>query len=53
MVRAQLRSLMFLLDKSRDAEVVYLVMKRWKLTDRKMAESILQDVRRALAKARW
>jgi ABC-type nitrate/sulfonate/bicarbonate transport system substrate-binding protein len=50
MVRAQLRSLMFLLDKSRDAEVVDLVMKRWKLADRKLAESMFQDTRRVLAK---
>lgn len=50
MVRAQLRSLMFLLDKSREGEIVDLIMKRWKLSDRKMAEAIFQDVRRVLAK---
>lgn len=49
-VRAHLRSLLYLLDKSRQSEIVDLIMKRWKLTERKMAESIFQDVGRALAK---
>lgn len=50
MVRAQLRSVMFLLDKSRQGEIVDMVMKRWKLSDRKMAEAIFQDVARVIAK---
>jgi NitT/TauT family transport system substrate-binding protein len=50
MVRAQLRSVTFLLDKSRQPEIVEMIMKRWKLTDRKMAETIFQDVARVLAK---
>jgi NitT/TauT family transport system substrate-binding protein len=49
-VRAMLRSLSYLLDKSRHAEIVDLVMKRWKLGDRKMAESMFSDVSRVLAK---
>ncbi len=50
MVRAQLRSVGFLLDKSRHSEIVDMVMKRWKLSDRKMAESIFRDVARVIAK---
>ena len=50
MVRAQLRSVMFLLDKNRQGEIVDMIMKRWKLSDRKMAESIFQDVARVIAK---
>ena len=50
MVRAQLRSVTFLLDKSRQSEIVEMIMKRWKLSDRKMAEAIFQDVARVLAK---
>jgi NitT/TauT family transport system substrate-binding protein len=49
-VRAQLRSVMFLLDKSRHNEIVEMIMKRWKLSDRKMAESMFQDLSRVLAK---
>lgn len=49
-VRAHLRTLVYLLDKSRQSEIVDLIMKRWKLTDRKMAESIFHDVGRVLAK---
>jgi NitT/TauT family transport system substrate-binding protein len=49
-VRAMLRSLAYLLDKSRHAEIVDLVMKRWQLGDRKMAEAIFADVSRVLAK---
>jgi NitT/TauT family transport system substrate-binding protein len=50
MVRAQLRSVTFLLDKTRQSEIVDMIMKRWKLGDRKMAESIFQDVTRVVAK---
>ena len=50
MVRAQLRSVAFLLDKSHHSEIVDMVMKRWKLSDRKMAESIFRDVARVIAK---
>ncbi len=50
MVRAELRALQYLLDKSRQPEIVDLVMKRWKLSERKMAESIFADVSRVLAK---
>ncbi len=50
MVRAELRALQYLLDKSRQAEIVDLVMKRWKLSKRKMAEAIFLDVSRVLAK---
>lgn len=50
MVRAQLRSVVFLLDKGHQNEIVDMIMKRWKLTDRKMAESIFQDVVRVVAK---
>ena len=50
MVRAQLRSVMFLLDKGRQSEIVEMIMKRWKLSDRKMAESIFHDVARVVAK---
>jgi NitT/TauT family transport system substrate-binding protein len=50
MVRAQLRSVNFLLDKSRQSEIVDMIMKRWKLSDRRMAEGIFQDVARVLAK---
>lgn len=49
-VRAQLRSVMFLLDKSRRNEIVEMIMKRWQLSDRKMAESMLHDLLRVLAK---
>ena len=50
MVRAQLRSVMFLLDKGRQNEIVEMIMKRWKLSDRKMADAIFQDVARVIAK---
>jgi NitT/TauT family transport system substrate-binding protein len=50
MVRAQLRSVMFLLDKRHQSEIVEMIMKRWKLSDRKMAESMYQDVVRVVAK---
>jgi NitT/TauT family transport system substrate-binding protein len=50
MVRAQLRSVTFLLDKSRQSEIVEMIMKRWKLSDRMMAEAIFQDVARVIAK---
>ena len=50
MARAQLRSVMFILDKSRQGEIVDMIMKRWKLGDRKMAEAIFQDVARVVAK---
>jgi hypothetical protein len=50
MVRAQLRSVTFLLDKSRQGEIVDMIMKRWKLGDRKMAVAIFQDVARVVAK---
>jgi NitT/TauT family transport system substrate-binding protein len=50
MVRAELRALMYLWDKSRQSEIVEMIMKRWKLGDRKMAEGIFQDVSRVLAK---
>ena len=50
MVRAQLRSVMFLLDKGRQSEIVEMIMKRWKFSDRKMAESIFYDVVRVVAK---
>ena len=50
MVRAQLRSVMFLLEGGRQFEIVDMIMKRWKLADRKMAESIFHDVARIVAK---
>jgi ABC-type nitrate/sulfonate/bicarbonate transport system substrate-binding protein len=50
MVRAQLRSVMFLLNKGHQSEIVEMIMKRWKLSDRKMAESIFHDVVRVVAK---
>jgi uncharacterized alpha-E superfamily protein len=50
MVRAQLRSVLFLLDKRHQSEIVDMITKRWKLTDRKMAESMYQDVVRVVAK---
>jgi hypothetical protein len=50
MVRAQLRSVLFLLDRRYQSEIVEMIMKRWKLSDRKMAESMYQDVVRVLAK---
>jgi NitT/TauT family transport system substrate-binding protein len=49
-VRAQLRSVTYLLDKSRQPEIVDMVMKRWRLSDRKMAEAIFQDVVRVIGK---
>jgi NitT/TauT family transport system substrate-binding protein len=50
MVRAQLRSVLFLLEKRHQGEIVEMIMKRWKLTDRKIAESIFHDVVRVVAK---
>jgi ABC-type nitrate/sulfonate/bicarbonate transport system substrate-binding protein len=50
MVRAQLRSVNFLLDRSRQSEIVEMIMKRWKLSDRKMAAAIFQDVERVVAR---
>jgi NitT/TauT family transport system substrate-binding protein len=50
MVRAQVRSAHFLLDRSREPEIVDMIMKRWKLTDRNMAEGIFRDVARVIAK---
>jgi O-phosphoseryl-tRNA(Cys) synthetase len=41
---------MYLRDKNRQGEVVDMIMKRWKLSDRKMAEAIFQDVARVVAK---
>jgi NitT/TauT family transport system substrate-binding protein len=50
MVRAQLRSVRYLLDKGRHSEIVDFIMKRWKLDSRKMAEAIFQDVARVIAR---
>jgi len=50
MVRAQLRSVNFILDKSHQNEIVDMIMKRWRLTERKMAESMYHDVVRVVAK---
>lgn len=49
-VRAQLRSVVYLLDKSHQPEIVDMIMKRWKLSDRKMAEAIFHDVARVIGK---
>jgi hypothetical protein len=43
------RRVLFLLDKSQN-EIVEMIMKRWKLGDRKMAESMIRELSRVLPK---
>ncbi len=50
MVRATLRGLMFVWDKNNHEAVLDILMKQWKVNDRKMAEGMLRHVSRVLTK---
>src|ERR1041384_828142 len=50
MVRATLRGLMFVNDPKNREAVIDILMKQWKLTDRKMAAETLRHVSRVLTK---
>lgn len=50
MVRATLRGLRYVLDKNNRDEVLALVMKQWKVRERKMAEEMLRHVQRVLTR---
>lgn len=53
MVRATLRGLMFVWEKSNQDEVLDITTKQWKGTNRKMATEILKNVMRFLTKDGW
>ena len=50
MVRATLRGLQFVWDKNNQAAVTNILMKQWKVTDRKMAAEMARQVERVLTK---
>jgi len=50
MVRATLRGLMFVTDPKNHEAVIDILMKQWKLSDRKMASETLRHVSRVLTK---
>jgi NitT/TauT family transport system substrate-binding protein len=50
MVRATLRGLQFVWDKNNQEAVTNVVMKQWKVTDRKMAAEMARQVERVLTK---
>lgn len=50
MIRATLRGLLFITDKSNRDEVLDIIMKQWKVADRKMASEIFNHVSRVLTK---
>jgi NitT/TauT family transport system substrate-binding protein len=50
MVRATLRGLQFIWDKNNSEAVTNILMKQWKVNDRKMAAEMARQVRRVLTK---
>jgi NitT/TauT family transport system substrate-binding protein len=50
MVRATLRGLQFIWDKNNQEAVTNILMKQWKVTDRKMAAEMARQVNRVLTK---
>ena len=50
MVRATLRGLQFIWDKNNQEAVTNVLMKQWKINDRKMAAEIVRQVERVLTK---
>lgn len=50
MIRATLRGLLFITDKSNRDGVLDIIMKQWKVADRKMASEIFNHVSRVLTK---
>jgi len=50
MVRATLRGLQFIWDKNNQEAVTSILMKQWKVNDRKMAAEMARQVRRVLTK---
>jgi NitT/TauT family transport system substrate-binding protein len=50
MVRAQLRGLQFIWDKNHNEAVTNILMKQWKVNDRKMAAEMFRHVNRVLTK---
>jgi len=53
MVRATLRGLMFVWDKNNREAVIDILMKQWKINDRKMAAEMFRHVGRVLTKDAW
>jgi len=53
MVRATLRGLMFVWDKNNREAVTDILMKQWKINDRKMAAEMFRHVGRVLTKDAW
>ncbi len=50
MVRATLRGLQFIWDKNNQEAVINVLMKQWKVNDRKMAEEMARQVKRVLTR---
>ncbi len=50
MVRATLRGLQFVWDKKNEDTVIDILMKQWRVSDRKMATAIFREVKRVLSK---
>ena len=50
MVRAALRALNFVLEPRNRDEVITIVMKQWKLTDRRIATEMLRQFNRGMAR---
>ena len=50
MVRATLRGLQFIWDKNNQEAVTNVLMKQWKVSDRKMAAEMARQVNRVLTK---
>jgi NitT/TauT family transport system substrate-binding protein len=50
MIRATLRGIMFVWDKRNDEETIGIIMKHWKIKERKMAEEMFRHVTRVLTK---
>jgi phenylpyruvate tautomerase PptA (4-oxalocrotonate tautomerase family) len=50
MVRATLRGLQFVWDKNNQEALTDIMMKQWKVNDRKMAAAMLRQVTRVLTK---
>jgi ABC-type nitrate/sulfonate/bicarbonate transport system substrate-binding protein len=50
MIRATLRGIMFVWDKRNYEETIDMIMKHWKIKERKMAEEMFRHVTRVLTK---
>jgi hypothetical protein len=50
MVKGTLRGLMFSMDPRNREEVINIIMKQWKLTDRKLASEMLRQFGRGVAR---